>query len=135
MSKHDKSFSITVKIEEKNIAIPVEELTGITDARASGIHFVTGAPNGGPLPDDWLKNHGFIVSFDYGDDQWHQKDGEKDETMVFSRCHLYFSGDGKYLHLEKFVPLGNNKWQLLEKEIGEQDFDKGIADSIECPAE
>jgi hypothetical protein len=134
-ARPDGTSEVTILFNGKVVLIPKEALADIKNIRVESAQFITHTPTGAELHKDWLKGHGFMLSFDYGDSKFHAKDDKSEEVMVFACCRIEISSEGAYKGLNRCIPQGDlkNKWHITERSVEGKDFDMGIEDSIKSP--
>jgi hypothetical protein len=125
------AVSIKVTFEGSNITVPKEVMAQFPGVQLRSVRILTHVPTG-HLPDGWLKDHPYTISFDYGDEKFHGR--EDHEVEVYARGRLQFS-KAKYDGWEKFIPEGDfkNRWKIYQPMMLEGDGFNGTADGIECP--
>jgi hypothetical protein len=85
------------------------------------------------LEADWLRDRGFILSFDYGELQYHGSD--ENSVLVSSKCRLHFGNNGQFYMAEFLVPAGDfkNEWELFEKVKSKKATKNGTAKGVKAP--
>jgi hypothetical protein len=132
VTKEPKSgVAISITFEGKKFSIPRDVMVLFPDVQLRSVRILTHVPTG-HLPDGWLKDHPYIISFDYGDEKIHGRDGK--EVEVYARARL-FCNKASYSGWEKFIPEGDfkNRWNLYQPMFLEGDGFNGTADGIVCP--
>lgn len=122
---------IAITHEGEKFEIPKAVMAQFPDIQLRSVRILTNVP-AGHLPDDWLKNHEYVISFDYGDEKYHGR--EEREVEVFARGRL-ICRKASYSGLEKIIPEGDhkNRWKLYQPMELEGDGFNGTEDGIECP--
>ena len=114
---------ISISQQGKKIEIRPDILQRIEGINPQSVKISTHMPVGSTIPNNWLEDHEFIVSFDYGDLKLH---GTKDETIeVFSCGRLHIRGK-KVTYFEWFIPEGDhkNRWRVYRDNIPADEKDE-----------
>lgn len=131
--KPEGKFEVDVEFYGKKTTVRSEDLPEVKTVYPDTAKIVTHTPTGGELDPEWLRDRGFILSFDYGKVQEHGSD--KDYVLVNSRCRIHFDSKGEFTAAELLVPTGNleNKWKCFEKFKGQAPTDSGTTDGVKAP--
>lgn len=123
--------SIDVIFEGSKFSVPKDVMSEFPGIQLRSIRILTHVPTG-HLPDGWLRDHPYTISFDYGDEKFHGQADHKVE--VYARGRFQFSR-AKYDGWEKFIPEGDfkNRWKIYNPMMLEGDGFNGTADGVECP--
>ena len=123
--------AIAITLDGEKFEIPKDVMAQFPDIQPRSVRILTNVP-AGHLPDDWLRNHEYVISFDYGDEKYHGRDGH--EVEVFARGRLICQ-KASYSGLEKIIPEGNhkNRWKIYQPMELEGDGFNGTEDGVECP--
>ena len=123
--------SISITHNGKIFLIPKEVMAQFPDVQLPSVRILAHTPTG-ELPDGWLSDHTYIISFDYGDTEVHGHD--KREVEVYARARLYCD-KASYSGREKFVPEGDfkNRWKIFQPMLLKGDGFNGFVDGVECP--
>lgn len=131
MDDLEEGTSIDVSFEDAKLSVPKDVAKLFPNIQVHSLRILTHVPTG-QVPEAWLENHPFIISFDFGDGELHGK--EDSEVEVFARGRLYFH-KAAYSGWEKYVPVGDfkNEWKMFMPNLVEGDGYNGTTDGIKCP--
>ena len=127
----ENNVSMDVTFEDSKFSVPKEVIALFPKVQLRSVRILTHVPTG-HVPDGWLKDHSYIISFDYGDAKFHGREDHEVEVYARGRLHIR---KAVYSGWEKFVPEGDfkNRWKIYQPMFLEGDGFNGTSDGIECP--
>ena len=123
---------ISITQNGKKIDVPASVIDRIEEIIPESVKILTHMPNGSPVPSDWLEDHEFIVSFNYGENKLH---GTKNETFeVRNRGRLHIRNK-KVAYFEWMIPEGDhkNRWKLYQDNIPADGDEVTVEEHILAP--
>lgn len=130
----DGKALILITQDGKKIDVPQSVIERIGDYQIipESIRILTHMPNGSSVPANWLEDHEFIVSFDYGETKLHGTEKETFEVQTRGRLHI---SDKKVAYFEWMIPEGNhkNRWRIYRDNIPADDNEPTIVERILAP--
>jgi hypothetical protein len=130
----DGKALILIKQDGKKIDVPasVIERIGKYQIVPESIKILTHMPDGSPVPANWLEDHEFIVSFDYGETKLHGTEKETFEVQTRGRLHIR---NKKVAYFEWMVPEGDlkNRWRVYQDNIPNDDGEPWIVERMLAP--
>lgn len=125
-------ISITQAGKKIDVPASVIERIGAYQVVPESIKILTHMPDGSPVPANWLEDHEFIVSFDYGETKLHGTEKETFEVQTRGRLHIR---NKKVAYFEWMIPEGDhkNRWRVCQDNIPDDDGEPRIVESMLAP--
>jgi hypothetical protein len=130
----DGKALILITQDGKKIDVPASVIDRIGNYQIvpESIKILTHMPNGSGVPANWLEEHEFIISFDYGETKLHGTEKETFEVQTRGRLHIH---NKKVAYFEWMIPEGDhkNRWRIYRDNVSADDYEPSVVERMLAP--